>query len=384
MKIALIRSSVHRQGGVERYVWHLSKEMDARGHEVHLIARRCPELPAPSIRFHPVRVSGLFSFSKVHSFARGVDEILKKQAFDVVHSCDRIYRCDIYRAGEGLHREWLRASAPHLFVWARILRRLDPLHAALLRMEERLIGGGGAGLVTANSRKGAGEIERHFGSRKVPVIYNGVDSEEFRPPKGSERAEIRKRIGLAENDFAALYVGTGFFRKGLRYLIEGLARMKSPRDGRTPRLLARGRGARGAYERLARAHGLGERFRFVVDDGISTALLYRAADAFVLPTLYDPFANVCLEALASGLPCVLSSRNGAAEIITDGKEGFVLADPTDADEIARLLGLCMDEEKAAAMGAAARALSLKFTWRANADATEKLYREILASKEAGA
>ena len=382
MKIAMIRSAVHRHGGAERYVWHLSREMDARGHEVHVIARRCPELPAPSIRFHPVRVSGLFSFSKVRSFARGVDEILENERFDVVHSCDRINRCDVYHADEGLHREWLRASSPRLSSWARFVRSLDPLHKVLLGLEENLMGEGGAKIETAISRKGGEEVERHFGLKKVPVIYNSVDAEEFRPPEGAEREEIRNRIGLAEDDFAALYVGTGFFRKGLRHLIEGLARMKSPRGGRTPRLLARGRGARGACERLARAHGVGERFRFV-DDDISTALLYRAADAFALPSLYEPFGSTYLEAMASGLPCVFSSRSGAAEIITDGKEGFVLDDPTDADEIARLLCLCMDEEKAAAMGAAARALSLKFTWRANADATERLYREIIESRGRG-
>ncbi len=382
MKIAMIRSAVHRRGGAERYVWHLSKEMDARGHEVHLIARRCPELPAPSIRFHPVRVSGLFSFSKVLSFARGVDEILENERFDVIHSCDRINGCDVYHADEGLHREWLRVSSPRLSPWARFVRSLDPLHKILLGLEENLMGRGGAKIVTAISRKGAEEVERHFGSRKIPVIYNSVDAREFRPPTASERAELRARIGLAESDFAALYVGTGFFRKGLRYLIEGLAGMKNPQGGRTPRLLIRGRGARGAYERLARARGLGGRVRFM-DDEISTALLYRAADAFALPSLYEPFGSTYLEAMASGLPCVFSSRSGGAEIITDGKEGFVLDDPTDADEIARLLGLCMDEERAAAMGAAARALSLKFTWRANADATERLYREVLESRGGG-
>ncbi|MEE9274115.1 MAG: glycosyltransferase family 4 protein, partial [bacterium] len=77
MKIALIRSSVHRRGGVERYVWLLARELDRRGHEVHLLARRCPELPAPSVRFHPIRAWGPFSFLKVLSFARGVQGVLE-------------------------------------------------------------------------------------------------------------------------------------------------------------------------------------------------------------------------------------------------------------------------------------------------------------------
>ena len=329
MKIALIRSAVHRRGGVERYVWHLSRELDRRGHEVHLIARRCPEPPAPSIRFHPVEVSGLFSFSKSKSFARGVEEVLARERFDVVHSCERVRRCDVYRAGEGLHREWMRVSAPHRSRWERFVRGLDPLHNLLLRTEEHLMGGGGARRVTANSRMVAQEIKRHFDLQDVPVIYNGVDAEEFRPPTEAERTELRGRLGLAAEDFAVLYVGSGFFRKGLRFLIEGFAKLDSPPDGRTPRLLACGQGRRGPYERLVRARGLEGRVRFVTDEEMPTALLYRAADVFVFPTLYDPFANVCLEALASGLPCVTSSRNGAAEIISAGREGYVLDDPTD-------------------------------------------------------
>lgn len=381
MKIALIRSAVHRHGGAERYVWHLAEEMEGRGHEVHIIARRCPELPAPSVRFHAVRVSGLFSFQKVLSFARGVERILEEERFDIVHACERIHRCDIYQAEEGLHREWLRVSAAYLSPGARLVRSLDPLHRAHLRLEENLIGQGGARVVAAISRKGAQEIQRHFGRQEVPVVYNGVDVEEFRPPRGAERAQARRAMRLAEDDFAVLYVGTGFFRKGLRYLIEGFARMARPHNGKTPRLLVCGRGARGPYERLVRAHGLEARVRFV-DDAPSMALLYRAADAFVFPTLYEPFGNVCLEAMASGLPCVLSSRSGGAELIRDGKEGYVLEDPTNAEDIARLTSLCMDEEKATAMGEAARALSLQYAWGANADATERLYRKILGSREA--
>ena len=383
MKIALIRSAVHRYGGAERYVWHLSRELERRGHEVHLVARRCPELPSPSVRFHPVRVSGPFSFWKVLSFARGVEKVLEDERFDIVHSFERVRRCDIYRAGDGLHREWLRVSSLHLSPWARFIRKLAPLHWVLLRREANLIGRSAAGRVTVNSRKVAEEIKRHFGSRDVPIIYNSVDAGEFRPPVGSEREEIRGRVRLAENDFAVLYLGSGFFRKGLRYLIEGFARIKSPRNGKTLRLLVCGRGRRKGYERLIRERGLSERVRFIMDDEIPPALLYRAADAFVFPTLYDPFANACLEAMASGLPCVLSSQNGGTEIISDGKEGYVLDDPTDADEIARLISLCMAGDKAAAMGRAARALALKFTWRANVDATESLYREILKDREAG-
>lgn len=378
MKIALVRSAVHRHGGVERYVWLLARELAGRGHEVHLLARRCPELPHPSVRLHPIAARGFFSFQKVLSFARGVRDILEGESFDIVHSCDRVHSCDIYRAGEGVHREWLEVAARHLPPWSVLLRRLDPLHAALCRIERRLMAEGGARRVTAISRRGAEEIGRHFGRCDVPVIYNGVDPEEFTPPTEGERVAIRRRLGVAGDAFVVLHVGSGFFRKGLRYLLMGFGRLEE----RNSVLFVSGRGAAGPYRRLAGRLGVMERVRFVGME-IPTPQLYRAADVFVFTTLYEPFGNVCLEALASGLPCVFSSQSGGAEVITDGVDGLVLKDPTDPEEIARLIRLCRAPGRAAAMGRAARALALRFPVGANADATEALYREVAAEKAEG-
>ncbi|MBI3127315.1 MAG: glycosyltransferase family 4 protein [Candidatus Tectomicrobia bacterium] len=377
MKIALVRSAVHRHGGVERYVWLLARELAGRGHEVHLIARRCPELPHPSVRFHPVQVRGIFSFQKVLSFARGAQAALAREAFDVVHSCDRIFSCDIYRAGEGVHREWLEVSARHLPPWKRLPRRLDPLHAVLCRIERRLMAEGGARRVTAISKRGAEEIRRHFGLKDVPVIYNGVDPEEFAPPRAGEREAIRRRIGVPGGAWAVLYVGSGFFRKGLRHLIAGFARVEE----KDSLLLVSGRGTIGPYRRLAERLGAAERVRFLGME-VPAPQLYRAADAFVFPTLYEPFGNVCLEALACGLPCVLSSMSGGAEIVTDGVDGLALREPTDPEEIARLIRRTREPGLAGAMGRAARALALRFSVGANADATEALYREVAAGKAA--
>ncbi|MDA1001688.1 MAG: glycosyltransferase family 4 protein, partial [bacterium] len=256
MKIALIRNSVHRGGGVERYVWLLARELDRRGHEVHLFARRCPELPAPGVTFHPVKARGLLSFFKVINFAREAGKKLREQRFDIIHSCDRIFSCDIYRAGEGLHREWLRVSETYLPAWKAMLRRLDPLHIVLQRIEKTLIAGGGARRVTAISKKGAEEIRRHFGIEDVPVIYNGVDAEEFSPPGPGEREAIRNEMGIPDDAFVVLYVGSGFFRKGLRYLIAGFSRV-AQEEGRALRLIVAGKGAAGAYRRQARAAGGG-------------------------------------------------------------------------------------------------------------------------------
>lgn len=379
MKVALIRSAVHRKGGVERYVWLLARELARRGHEVHIIARRMPEPPHPAVRFHEVRVRGVFSFMKVLSFAMRVKEIVRRERFDIVHSCDRVFSCDIYRAGEGLHREWLEVSSRYMPKWWTMFKRMDPLHFFLLRIESRLMDEKNVRRVTAISRRGAEEIRRHFRRENVPVIYNGVDPEEFHPPGRSEKENARRELGIQEGVFAILYLGSGFFRKGLRYLIEGFSRL-APGGSKTPLLLVAGRGKTGPFERLARTLGVDENIRFLGSE-FPAFRLYHAADVFVFPTLYEPFGNVCLEALASGLPCVFSSKSGGAEIVEDGVSGLVLNDPTDADEIARLIQICMDEGKPVLMGRAGRTLALKFSVTVNTDHTETIYREVAAEKK---
>jgi UDP-glucose:(heptosyl)LPS alpha-1,3-glucosyltransferase len=316
---------------------------------------------------------------KVLSFARGVREIIQHERFDIVHSCDRIFSCDIYRAGEGLHREWLEVSSRYMPGWKALLKRMDPLHFFLLQIEARLMQEKSARRVTAISRRGAGEIRRHFGRENVPVIYNGVDPEEFHPPEKNERESARRELGLSDGVFVILFVGSGFFRKGLRYLIEGFSRLTEAGAGKAPLLLVAGRGNTRPYERLARSLGVAEKVRFCGSD-IPAPRLYHSADVFVFPTLYEPFGNVCLEALASGLPCVFSSQSGGAEIVKDGVSGLVLNEPTDTDEIARLVRICMEKERADAMGRAARALALEYSVTANADHTEAIYREIAAEK----
>jgi UDP-glucose:(heptosyl)LPS alpha-1,3-glucosyltransferase len=86
---------------------------------------------------------------------------------------------------------------------------------------------------------------------------------------------------------------------------------------------------------------------------------YAAADVFVLPTLYDPFSNACLEAMASGLPVITTRNNGAAEIIEEGMEGFITSSITDPSDLARrIIPALADAE---VMGLRARAKAEQFS-----------------------
>jgi UDP-glucose:(heptosyl)LPS alpha-1,3-glucosyltransferase len=205
----------------------------------------------------------------------------------------------------------------------RIVRSILNRHRDTLEMEAALFRGG-AGRVIVNSRMVEREAQEDYGypAEKIHVIPNGVPLDEFQPQPGM-RETRRRSLGLAESDIAVLFVGSGWQRKGLRFAREAVESL-----GGAFRLLVAGRGGR-QPRKGKQVNVLG-----TVRD---LPAVYAAADIFLLPTLYDPFSNACLEALASGLPVITTRANGFSEIIEDGVHGTILESPTNAWGIAAAL-----------------------------------------------
>ncbi len=222
-----------------------------------------------------------------------------------------------YRAGDGVHRAWLRRRAQFAPAWQSWLRRWNPKHFQILALEESLFAQGGARSIIANSRLVHDEITTHYGTppERIAVVYNGLPATCFQPVEPGTRERVRRARGLEPDDYAILFAGTGWERKGLAHALAAVERLPGPLRAR---LLVAGRGNPKRYRH--------ERAEFLGPVGEMRSL-YAAADVFVAPTLYDPFSNACLEALAAGLPVLTTPANGCAEIIAPGIEGDVF--PTD-------------------------------------------------------
>jgi UDP-glucose:(heptosyl)LPS alpha-1,3-glucosyltransferase len=285
------------------------------------------------------------------SFARTVCRELGKRSFDLVQSHERLSCCDIYRAGDGVHREWLRQLARVRGPSGRLGIVLNPYHHYIKRAEKCMFTSPRLKAVICNSKMVRDEIKHHFGltDDRLHVIYSGVDTNAYHPDLRRHRAEIRQRHGIPENATLFLFVGSGFERKGVSALLRALAALPEQAC-----LLVVGRDKRLAnYQEQASTLGLGQRVVFAGSQA-DVSSYYGAADALVLPTLYDPFPNVALEAMACGLAVVTSTKCGAAELIRPGENGFV-ADSQDIDGLAEGLRALLDGERAATMGRAARA-----------------------------
>lgn len=332
-RIAVIRQRYNPFGGAERFVERALGALRARGASVTLVARDWPQgASSDFIRVDPFHVGRVW---RDRSFARAVCARLERESFDLVQSHERLCCCDVYRAGDGVHRQWLENRARVLGPLGRLGMRLNPYHCYVLDAEREMFDSPRLRAVICNSRMVRDEIRRHFGvdEAKLHVVYNGVDLDAFHPRLRAEhRTAMRAKLGIAERATVHLFVGSGFERKGVDRALDALARLPD----RTARLLIVGKDkAEGAMRRRAAALGIADRVQFAGGQP-DVRPWYGAADCFVLPTLYDPFPNAALEALACGLPVVVSTQCGAAELVESGRNGFV-CDALDVDCLASVM-----------------------------------------------
>jgi UDP-glucose:(heptosyl)LPS alpha-1,3-glucosyltransferase len=327
MRIALLRSRVRGPGGAEATVQQLARGLAAAGHEITIYGTASePEKAAtlgPQVDYVKVPVWG-GKTGRLLTYALNTRRLMQQTRPDVVFSLERTLFQQIYRAGDGCHREWLARRTPFLSPAGRLFQRLSPFHLVMLWLEKRLFASLELKWVIANSLQVKAEIIRHFrvDMAVIKVIYNGLDHGLFRPVDESERQSLRQGFGVQKGDRIILFVGSGFARKGLAYLLEAVSHLKNEPVS----LWVVGHDRLGPYQARAQQLGVAARVCFW-GPRAEVAPFYQAADLLALPTLYDPCSNVVLEALGCGCPVLTTGANGAAEFITPGLNGEIMAQP---------------------------------------------------------
>ena len=349
LNIALIRQRYTAYGGAERFVDRAMRALGRENASITLITRQWRNDSEFRVEVcDPFHVGRMW---RDWSFARAVCKRLRAGDFDLVQSHERIACCDVYRAGDGVHREWLEQRRRVLGPLGRIALAVHPFHRYLLAAEKALFASPRLKAVICNSHMVQREIRTRFGvpAEKLHVIHNGVDTARYHPGlKTQHRAAVRKQWGIPESAVVFLFVGAAFERKGLRILLETLPALPGH-----ARLMVVGKDKKiNAYLRLAEKLGVRERVHFAGAQQDVTSY-YGAADVLVLPTLYDPFPNVVLEAMAAALPVVTSLKCGAVDLIQNGVNGYT-CDALDRGTLQRYMSELLKQEKRDSVGAAAR------------------------------
>jgi UDP-glucose:(heptosyl)LPS alpha-1,3-glucosyltransferase len=329
LRLGLVRLKYEPGGGAETTLDLLARGLAQAGHRVTVIASAWRGQPPAGVEIALAAAPGKGA-ARLKAFARSAAQAAAGLGLDAWLSLERTPGAPVLRAGDGVHAAWLARRAPYENLFKRLSFALNPLHRAFLDLERRALTHPDLRWVIANSRLVAGELERFYGlgPERVRVIYNPVDAARLDPARDpAVRQAARTVLGLANGEPALLFLGSGFERKGLVFAIAALAHLPGAR------LLVAGRDRVAAFARQARRLGVAGRVSFLGARGDAPALM-AAADAMVLPTIYDPCANACLEALHLGLPVVTTPANGAAELLEEGVSGFAVAEPADAHALA--------------------------------------------------
>jgi len=358
LNIAFVRRGYSPSGGAEAYLKRLGRGIVGRGHEAQLIATNDwpdAEWPFGSI----TRVRG----ESPIGFADEVEKLRPRVQCDALMSLERLWRCEVYRAGDGVHQAWLNRRRKFEMPLQRFVRGINRKHQDILRLEESLFGKGGANRVIANSEMVKREIVDlyDYPAGKIDIVRTGVPLENFRFDPGL-REKSRAELKLKPDEIALLFAGSGWERKGLRFAIEAFELCQD----RRLRLLVAGRGDSSSYR--PRRFFTKEPVQFLGEVG-DLRLIYAAADIFILPSVYDPFSNACLEALASGLPVITTSDNGFSEIIDNGVHGSVVDPPNNVAALRDAVRSWSDELRRAAARPANIERASRFDISDNVEAT---------------
>lgn len=379
LRIALVIEDVGMGGGQERVIAELAPRL-ARRHDVHLFCFTVRDIDLDGITVHRLRDPRLPPGARALWFAMASSRALRPAEFDVVLSQGGNTLKQTAMLAHTGHRDRRRTREQ--------LQRRFGLRSPLRRTWEVMRDRAFVSLEARAVRRCRGRImtvsrsirdyfvrEYDLDPEGVYVTRNGVDHSVFNPGLREEaRPRVRRELGLAQDDFVALFMGGRWYEKALVEVVEAL-----PLTRRLSRVVVVGRGDRDDFTR--RAHDWEVLDRIIFVPHVDRPQDYFAmADCFVHPNPGEPFGLVTLEAAACGLP-LLAARTGAAlDLIEDGVTGFFVR-PEPQQIAAGLDELAGDRELLLAMSAAVHERALEFSWDRQAREIEALMLQF--SEEAG-
>ena len=204
MKIAIIRKKYTFHGGAEGFSQMLITQLAEAGNEIHIYAMQWEGNPAGKIFFHKVPAVTINSFLRDLSFAFLSYRMLKNEKYDIIQSHDKTLYQDIYRAGDGCHREWLKQRWKRLGLAGKLSISLNPYHWLILALERMIFRGHRYRKILAISELVKSNIldNYHVPPEDIQVIYNCVDLVKYHPGNRAKyRRELRSSYGIREERF---------------------------------------------------------------------------------------------------------------------------------------------------------------------------------------
>ena len=375
------------EGGLARHVRKLSEQLVAQGHEVHVLTRGGGRLDARELR-HGVHVHRVrepdFPKDDLDAFISWVDhmnedmraagaELVEEIAPDLVHSHDWLVAGAARKLARDAGVPWL--VTVHATEYGRHQGWVDKHPQSHIHAVERRMVRGADRVITCSHymRRHVADVFRIRAS-KVTAIANGIDPSDLQTVADLPR--LRARYAQPDERLILL-VGRLVYEKGFHLALDALG----GRDGLIERLgnvrfLIVGSGtAETELKEQAERLGLMEHGSFVGwtgDDELHS--LYRIADLCLVPSIYEPFGLVALEAMASGCPCIVADTGGLREVVPGGGRVGLRFRPKDSKALGRMAEqILSDDALRDRLVAEAREHVLRFDWADVARQTATVY-----------
>jgi UDP-glucose:(heptosyl)LPS alpha-1,3-glucosyltransferase len=323
MKIAIIKRESHPIGGLEKMSSLIVNALTQKGAQISLFTT---DLYKPK---------GILKAQKLKNF----DNWLSKNtaSFDVIFSMDRASHQTHHRAGNGVHAAYLDLRAQAEGTLKKWSFAINPLHRLQLELEKKTFESPQTKIIIVNSAMVQSQILQHYNTppSKIHVIHNSIDYLAQESDFISSFTHHNR-----PSTFQFIFIGNNFQRKGLHLLIQALSLL----NHKNFHLSVIGTDKNlSFYKTLTTRLGLQKQITFLGAQK-DTKPFYLAADCLVIPSLYDPFANVTIEAISLGLFVISSRANGGHEILNPNS-GIIIENPHEIEELATALKIALNHPK---------------------------------------
>ena len=336
-EIAVVSPHLHRSGGIERVCWDLLEFLAPR-HRAVFVGSSAPEGAPPGVGVALVPGPAEPGAMGMYKRRTRTGEVLASLAPEITVTVGAVAPPGDVLWVQSVHRAWLEAARSVQMGRVKVpakVRFLMPRHRVLLDMESDYFRHSKPRHILCTSQREVDDLQRLYGVDPgvCTVVPNPFDPERFNPERTRrDRSEVREALGIADGELAMMLIANELHRKGMGQVLEAMALSGDRRLS----LYVVGRADIGPYRATINRLGLSDRVHYLgasADVGRELA----AADLMVLPTQYEPFGLVIVEALASGIPVLTSRLAGASEAVVEGSSGLLLGDPYDVEELAGLL-----------------------------------------------
>lgn len=306
MKLILVKKNLSSLGGSQKYVRMISEELKEIGISYEIHSLKDTSIP----RFLP-------SWIQMLLFDIQTCKKIKKQNVPIF-AFEKLSCANIFRIGDGVKKEWLLQRNIRLPWYKRFSWMINPFHLMYMFLEKKTILN--TKLIIANSERVKEDILKHYkvDPKKIKVVHNGVENKEF--IKYSTKEDICKELGISKDKKIILFIGNGFFRKGVLQFLTTLSKLK--RDDFHAVIIG-GDKHINKYKQISK--NLDVKADFIGKTG-DTGKFLIASDIFLFPTIFDPFSNVVLEAMIYKNAVITTKNNGASEVL---ENDFVMKNPED-------------------------------------------------------